>query len=114
MLGESAIFLSFSDMEGFGLPPVEAMSCGCAVVGYHGGGGREYFLPEHSFPIDMGDIRAFAQRVSEVVTMFRDDRKRFDTIGAAARQFVRDTYTLEREEADIVNSWKAILARAGK
>jgi glycosyltransferase involved in cell wall biosynthesis len=36
ILGESAIFLSTSLYEGFGLPPLEAMSCGCIVVGFHG------------------------------------------------------------------------------
>lgn len=39
----SRIFLSFSDLEGLGLPPIEAALCGNYVIGYHGGGGREYW-----------------------------------------------------------------------
>ena len=35
--------LALSAVEGFGLPPLEAMSCGAAVAGFHGGGGRSYF-----------------------------------------------------------------------
>ena len=36
------IFLATGYPEGFGLPPLEAMACGCAVVGFTGGGASEY------------------------------------------------------------------------
>lgn len=35
--------LALSAVEGFGLPPLEAMSCGAAAVGFHGGGGSSYY-----------------------------------------------------------------------
>jgi glycosyltransferase involved in cell wall biosynthesis len=38
-------FLALSPMEGFGLPPLEAMAAGCAVVGFHGNGGTQYMRP---------------------------------------------------------------------
>jgi hypothetical protein len=41
-LRRSAVFLSFSHRESLGLPPLEAMACGCLVVGMHGEGGLEY------------------------------------------------------------------------
>jgi len=44
ILRSSRVFLSFSQREGFGLPPLEALACGCAVVGYHGFGGRALFV----------------------------------------------------------------------
>lgn len=47
----SAIFLSLSDRDGFGMPPAEAMACGAYVIGYPGGGGEEYFDPAFSMPI---------------------------------------------------------------
>ena len=43
MLGKSKIFLSFSNFEGIGIPPVEAALCGNKVIGYTGGGGIEYW-----------------------------------------------------------------------
>lgn len=49
-LRESAIFLSLSDRDGFGLPPAEAMACGCYVVGYAGGGGDEFFDSRYCSP----------------------------------------------------------------
>lgn len=37
-------FLWLAPVEGFGLPPLEAMMCGASVAGFHGGGGS-YFRP---------------------------------------------------------------------
>lgn len=36
------VFLGLDVMEGFGLPMLEAMACGCAAVGWDSGGGGEY------------------------------------------------------------------------
>jgi hypothetical protein len=49
ILRQSLIFLSFGYPEGLPLPPLEAMACGCLLIGYHGMGGREYFTEETHF-----------------------------------------------------------------
>lgn len=41
----SGIFISTSWREGFGLPPLEAMACGCACIVSESGGIKEYVLP---------------------------------------------------------------------
>jgi len=41
---KSNIFLALSYPEGFPFPPIEAMACGCLVVGYTGGGGDEFMI----------------------------------------------------------------------
>ena len=41
-LSTSHIFLSTGFPEGFGMPPLEAMACGCVPVGFTGLGGWEY------------------------------------------------------------------------
>jgi glycosyltransferase involved in cell wall biosynthesis len=38
------IFIATGYPEGFGLPALEAMACGCVVVGFSGGGGLEYMV----------------------------------------------------------------------
>lgn len=38
------IFLATGYPEGLPLPPLEAMNCGCTVVGFTGGGAREYMI----------------------------------------------------------------------
>jgi glycosyltransferase involved in cell wall biosynthesis len=40
----SDIFISTSWWEGFGLPPLEAMACGCAVITSNSGGVNEYAI----------------------------------------------------------------------
>lgn len=44
-LGQSHIFLAVGFPEGCPLPPLEAMACGCVVVGYAGLGGFDYLRP---------------------------------------------------------------------
>lgn len=41
-LRQSRVFLGLDVMEGFGLPMLEAMACGCAVAGWDSGGCSEY------------------------------------------------------------------------
>jgi hypothetical protein len=57
---QSGVFLSTQDREGFGLPAVEAMSCGCVVAGYSGSGrfphpyatkGNGFWAPDRSIPV---------------------------------------------------------------
>jgi glycosyltransferase involved in cell wall biosynthesis len=43
-----AIFLSPSYKEGFGLPPAEAMACGCAVVATKSGGVEDFCIDEET------------------------------------------------------------------
>jgi glycosyltransferase involved in cell wall biosynthesis len=39
LMSESACFLSLAHKESFGLPPLEAMACGCLISGFHGAAG---------------------------------------------------------------------------
>lgn len=47
IMAESAVFLALGHRDSFGLPAVEAMSSGCAVVGLHGTGGLEFTSGEN-------------------------------------------------------------------
>jgi hypothetical protein len=42
-LAEAAVFVALSHTDAFGLPVAEALTAGCLVVGYDGGGGVELF-----------------------------------------------------------------------
>lgn len=42
ILSEAAVFLALGHRDSFGLPAIEAMASGCAVVGFHGTGGLEF------------------------------------------------------------------------
>lgn len=46
---DSAICLFLGRLEACPLTALEAMSCGCLLVGFHGGGGRDYAHEENGF-----------------------------------------------------------------
>ena len=56
---KSKIFLSFSNLEGLGLPPVEAALAGNHVIGYTGESGREYWQKPFFTKINSGEIKNF-------------------------------------------------------
>lgn len=72
LLRRSAIFLSFSNLEGLGLPPIEAALCGNFVIGYHGGGGLDYWCAPNFETVAVGDLFDYVakvkQRVAEIDT----------------------------------------------
>ncbi len=109
LLRACRVFLSFGHPEGCPLPPAEAMACGCVVVGYQGNGGREYFLPEFSYPVAMGDVVGFARAVEDVLRLHRADPAVLQTKGAAASAFIHETHSMEREEQDILRAWHDLL-----
>jgi glycosyltransferase involved in cell wall biosynthesis len=61
-LSKSKIFLSFSNFEGLGLPPIEAAISGNKVIGYDGGGGVEYWKKPIFIKIENGDIKNFGKK----------------------------------------------------
>ncbi len=56
-LKKSNIFLNIGYPEGFPFPPLEAMACGCIVVGYTGGGGNEFMIDGETALLLMTGIR---------------------------------------------------------
>jgi hypothetical protein len=106
-LKQSAIFLSFSNNEGFGLPPAEAMKCGCIVIGYTGYGGREYFLEEFSYPIEERNILQFVKTIEEVALNYSNPDIKIK--GLLASEYISQNYNDEIEKQDIIKCWEAIL-----
>jgi glycosyltransferase involved in cell wall biosynthesis len=111
VLRRSAVFLTLGYQEGFGLPGIEAMACGAMVVGFDGNGGREYLLPELSYPIPTADVVAVAATVEQVLADFRLRPERLRERGQRASDFVRSEYSPGAEEEELLAAWSAILAR---
>ena len=109
-LKESAFFLSFNHREGFGMPPAEAMACGCVVVGYAGNGGKEFFKNDFSYPIEDRDVVSFAKTLEKVILEYEQDKKIFIEKGKKASEFILTEYSMEMEEKTIVESWNSILS----
>jgi Glycosyl transferases group 1 len=101
MMRDSALFLAFSEREGFGLPPAEAMASGCYVIGYTGMGGREFFDPAYCAPVPDGDLLAFAKAVEEACAAYDDDADAFTKVGRTASERILTQYSPERLRADL-------------
>ncbi|MGN9910396.1 glycosyltransferase family 4 protein [Phytohabitans sp. LJ34] len=97
----SAIHLSFSDREGFGLPPAEAMASGAYVVGYHGLAGREFFDPDYSTAVDDGDLVGFARATTEACASYDADPEGFSKLGRTASERVLARYSAEGLAEDL-------------
>jgi glycosyltransferase involved in cell wall biosynthesis len=65
---KSDIFVTVSRVEGFGLPPLEAMACGCVVAGFTGGGASEYMIDQQTALVaDDSDYEGLAEAVLELL-----------------------------------------------
>lgn len=99
-LRESAVFMTFNQREGFGLPPVEAMASGCVIIGWAEYGGREYMLPDISIPVAQGEVVALARGVERALRDYDEAPRAFDSIGARAATFVHERYYSPEHERE--------------
>jgi len=109
LLRSSRIFLSFSEREGLGLPPIEALACGCLVVGFHGFAGREYFRPPFAEAVEDGDVLAFARAVERLARRIDEDPVGTAALGDAGARFALDRYSPAREQSDLVDVFAPLL-----
>jgi Glycosyl transferases group 1 len=65
--GRSTIVLSLPFLESFGLVPLEAMSSGAIVVGFHGHGALEYATAENGFWFPSDHIEETADALAHVI-----------------------------------------------
>ncbi|WP_146163966.1 glycosyltransferase family 4 protein [Pseudosporangium ferrugineum] len=111
IMRDSAVFLSFSDREGFGLPPAEAMASGSYVVGYPGLAGREFFDPAYCAPVDENDLLGFARAVETACGAYDADPVGFAKAGRLASERVLSEYAPERLDEDLLAFYRPLTGR---
>ena len=101
------IYLCPSWDEGLGMPPMEAMACGAALVTYDNGGSRDYARDgETALVARRRDVDDLAQRL---VLMVSDDALR-TRLAAAGQAYVMTAFDWDRSVARL----EALLVAAGK
>ncbi len=97
------IFIWPSRREGYGLPPVEAMACRCAVATTDNGGSEEFAVPERTALVSPpGDAEALGANIVRLASD-HDLRRRIVENGYAA---VRRTMTWD----PVIDAWERVLA----
>jgi glycosyltransferase involved in cell wall biosynthesis len=104
----SKIFMSFSESEGFGLPPLEAAMLGNLVVGYHGQGGREFFEQPIFRQVEPGDYLGYARSVLQAITEIESNELDFSALENQQR-ILAQRYGLEAEKAALKNFLGSLL-----
>jgi glycosyltransferase involved in cell wall biosynthesis len=105
LLRRCSVFVSFSELEGFGLPPAEAMASGAYVVGYTGGGGDEFFDP--AFCRSTTGTLELVEAVLEATDLPEPERRRRGQEASAA---VLGRYDDAGLRADLRATFEQILA----
>jgi glycosyltransferase involved in cell wall biosynthesis len=82
----SRVFLCMSRVEGFGLPNVEAMACGAALVTTDNGGSRDYaFHDQTALVAPYGEVDSLS---AHVLALLEDDDRHI-ALATAGREYVR-------------------------
>ncbi len=107
ILKESAVFASFSFLEGLGLPPLEAMASGCIVAGFHGLGGREYTTALNGFWVDEGDYFGFTQQVAEALKAAQTPAWKSSVLNESKK--TTSVFSVESFRNDLLSTWRILL-----
>lgn len=108
ILKESMLLLSLNHREGLGLPPIEAMACGCIPIGYHGNGGKEYFNKNLNFHIEERNVIKFVEKIEDVCLKMEASTELYLKLSRKNADFVQTNYNLNKEVVSVVDFWKKI------
>lgn len=94
---KSKIFLSFSNMEGLGIPPIEAAIAGNKVIGYPGRGGKEYWQEPIFTEIPHGNISKFIEAINKYSKI-----KNFAKLHSSHRKKIINKFSANQEKKCLI------------
>lgn len=128
VLQRAHIFLATGYPEGFSLPPLEAMACGCLAVGFTGFGGWEYMTqieqegwrpwwpiptspwPGNGYWVPDGDALAAALALERAVRLWTDAAVQEREQALRAGQQTAQAFDLDAQRGQVIDVWRGINA----
>ncbi|MDX2129544.1 MAG: glycosyltransferase family 4 protein [Chloroherpetonaceae bacterium] len=87
LMNQTSIFINPSHFEGFGLPSIEAMACGCALITADNGGCRSFAMHEQTaLIVEPSQPKMLAQ---SILRLIHDERLRI-TLAEKAQPVVKE------------------------
>ncbi len=109
VLACSDLFLLPSEDESFGLAALEAMACGLPVVTTNAGGLPEVNIDgETGYTVDVGDTRAFADRIARIIS----DRAFYFQLSRNAKKRAHTEFNSEKIVPRYLNYYERIISGA--
>lgn len=116
VLRAARIYLPPSAMEGANVSVLEAMACGCIVVGYHGGGGRAFMRgagPEQNCVlVENGDLPAYGPALEVVLRALAADPRAYAALIANAVATARPYQNEAAEARGLADFYAKVLETA--
>jgi hypothetical protein len=107
LLGRSSVFLSFSEIEGYGLPPIEAAVAGNVVVGYTGQGAWEFFVRPAFREVPNGNFRYYMEQIRTAIEDVERGVAATGEFQAQIRQLA-EVHSAANETAHLMNFAKRV------
>lgn len=104
-LARSSVLLSLAKSEGFGLPALEAMAAKCLVVGFHGGGGREYATTKNGYWSEDWDLVSCARNLGNALDALTEGNANLMIHNGL---ITAQRYTVERQRKALLEFWNAV------
>ena len=100
-----SIVTALSTIEGFGLPILEAMSSGCAVVASRTGAWEDIIVPEeHGLLVPCNDVKA----TQEALKKLTSNSESLEKIGLRGRDRIAEGFTIENEASSLLELYKSV------
>jgi len=108
-LKKSKFFLHFGYQEGFGIPVLEAMMCGCVVIGYGGFGGDELYKNSHSRKVPTSDIITYVQEIESLIKTDIHKPEIIKRMSEKATTYANKNYNKTKYYNELKQIWSKIM-----
>jgi glycosyltransferase involved in cell wall biosynthesis len=121
VLRHASIFMCQMYCEGFSVPILEAMACGCLCVGSPGVGGESFIIDnsiksmrlgrsvKNFFTVKAGDIFGYAKTLCQAMELVETKREPIVSTLINNGIATASQFTVREEEESVINFWKGFV-----